>query len=331
MDKVSSFSPGVGGMRTLLWLVVIGLCSAPVVTVGTAAAQPAPQYGPAATPLDPSQAMPVQLPTNGAYEQLRLPAPAGAADQVVPYSPACVVNSTCDDWTPFDSVYANGAWTFGVSIIPTEVHVTRGALGTWMDDDSAAVRWIIGWEGPEGVGLRGRGWAFGIETDTPSENDVKFMTAMFSLDLYKRLRGRQGELILGVGSTGGSLEFEFTGDRKTEFEGGGLGVFAEGRYTIRQYTRGDLGITGRGRYTIVRGDWHDRDQVLMPPTDHDMLSVFEASLGLEYRHLFGRCDNHYWYVGVNSEIQQWQSPWMTDYMATSIGFTGLSVDLGMVW
>ena len=327
---MSLFSPGVGDMRTLLTLLAIGLCSVPVIAVRTATAQTATQFGPMATPLDPSQPVPVQLPSNSAYEQLRLPLPT-APEQAAPYSPVCVVQPACEEWTPFDPVYANGAWTVGVSVVPTEMNMTRGKFGTWDDDHGTAVRWVIGWEGPEGGGIRGRGWGFGLESDTPSADDVELTAGMFSLDLYKRLRGRQGELLLGVGTAGGQLEFHVPDYTNTRFEGGGLGAFAEGRFPIHQFERGDLGVIGRGRYTVLRGDWHDKNVVLMPPTNHEMLSVFEAAVGLEYRHLFGRGDDHYWYVSLSSEIQQWQSPMMDQFLYSSIGFTGVGVDLGMVW
>jgi hypothetical protein len=34
---------------------------------------------------------------------------------------------------------------------------------------------------------------------------------------------------------------------------------------------------------------------------------------------------------VLSEIQQWDSQWMGDFLGSSAGFTGLNIELGVAW
>jgi hypothetical protein len=108
-------------------------------------------------------------------------------------------------------------------------------------------------------------------------------------------------------------------------------VFGETFWPAHQFDVSDLGVVGRARYTLLYGHWNSNDPALIPETANDSTSVAELAWGLEYRRRFGPCEDHHWWVGFLFEYQRWQSDWMSNTSATSIGLAGVNINTGIVW
>ena len=244
-------------------------------------------------------------------------------------SPDCAYDATCCD-NCCDPVYCPSYWTFGVDLIPTQLHLTDSAFGPWPDDGGGAIRLALGYENERGYGIRGRLWSFGQDA-TPPLTDVEVGAATVTLDFYKRFWGEDGDLAIGVSPVGAALRFKLPNERESRFNGGGISLFTEGFFKLAQFKKSDLGLVGRGRVSLLEGDWRDNTGSIVPDTDHDSMLILEAAWGLEFRRRFGRCEDRFWYVGVLSEIQQWDSEWMGNYLGSSATFTGLNIELGVAW
>ncbi len=272
------------------------------------------QVRPAAYFLPPPQAPP------NAYSEIVLPAPV-ATDAQGPV--------LAEPW-PARPVRRSGRWLVGVDLIPTQFQFTDDRFGAWPDDGGFAMRLAVGYERPSGVGLRGRLWAYG-EDATPPAVDVTVAASSFTLEAYKRLKSREGELTLGAGVSGNALQFKMPDDTKSRFSGGGLTVFADGYLPLVRFERSEFGAVGRGRMSLASGKWEDNTGWLVQSTEHDTMNVFEAAFGLEFRRQFGRRLDKYWSISVTEEIQRWDSPWLGQYTHSAAGFDGVNIDFGFMW
>lgn len=223
------------------------------------------------------------------------------------------------------------SWTAAIELIPSITRVTDGQFGRWTDDGTLAARLILGYEDPDGIGVRARFWALSQEVET-SADDLELNMGRFDLDLYKRVFLDQGELVFGAGPSSGSLEFELSDGTHSKFEGAGGSVFFDGYYPLLGTDKSQLGGVARGRYSILLGDWRDTTGgIIVPRTDNDTLTIAELAWGLEYRRLCGRCQDHSWFLGVLAEYQHWQSDWMSSFAGTSLGVSGVNVYTGFNW
>lgn len=253
--------------------------------------------------------------------------PAPASSDVYPYDPTC--SAACCD-TCYDPLCRPSYWTFGIDFIPTELHITDSEFGRWNEDSGFAMRLKLGYENEAGYGIRAQAWGFGEEA-SPEFTDVDVGAGTFNLDFYKRFWGRNGDLAIGVSPTGAGLSFELPDHSESRFSGGGVGLFADGYFNVVHFKKSDLGIVGRGRVSLLEGRWRDTTGFVVPETNHDSMLILEAAWGLEYRRRFGCREDKLWYIGLLSEIQQWDSQWMGNYLDSSAGFTGLNLELGVAW
>lgn len=221
-------------------------------------------------------------------------------------------------------------WAVGVEIIPTQLHLTDTAFGRWPDEGGGAIRLKLGYENEQGYGIRARLWSFGQEA-TPPLTDVDVGAATFNLDFYKRFWGKDGDLAVGVSPVGAALSFKLPNDRESRFRGGGISLFADGFFNVVHFKKSDLGLVGRGQVSLLEGNWRDNTGFIVPDTDHDSMLILDAAWGLEFRRRFGLCEDNFWYIGVLSEIQQWDSEWMGNNLGSSAGFTGLNIESGIAW
>jgi hypothetical protein len=211
-----------------------------------------------------------------------------------------------------------------------ESHLTQAQFGPWPDDPAGGFRLNLGYEDETGIGVRLRFWGVGVDASPPAD-DVELSAGAFDLDLYKRLYIDDTELVLGAGPTGRALEFTLSDDSSSEFSASGISLFAELYYPILRFTKTDVGFVGRGRWSFVEGDWRDTTGLVIPPTDHDTMSIVEAAWGLELRRRFGRCEDHFWTLGLLTEYQRWDSQWMGEFLDSSVGFTGANIYFGFNW
>jgi hypothetical protein len=232
------------------------------------------------------------------------------------------------------------SWSIATEIIPVNSHVVHPDFGSWTDDGGLALRLIVGYEDPRGLGVRGRFWGMGQDVEAYSE-DVELRAGAFDLDLYKRFYIDDSELVLGGGGSGRSLEFRQQGNGHSRFRGDGLSLFVEGFVPLMDFPKSALGQVGRARVTLTTGNWDDTSdqgpngvpgpENIVPGTDHDSMTVVEFAWGLEYRRRFGDGEDHSWYIALMAEHQRWQSDWMANFMGSSISFTGLNISTGVSW
>jgi hypothetical protein len=237
----------------------------------------------------------------------------------------------CDGWcvSPPEPGRTS-SWTAAIELIPTVTRITDAQFGRWEDTSSLAIRLILGYEDPEGIGVRLRFWGLSQDAETPAD-DLQLNMDKFDVDLYKRVLFDRGDLAFGAGPSSGLLEFKLSNDSYSRFEGAGATMFLDGYYSLVEFEKSELGAIARGRYSILLGDWHDTTGVLLPPTHNDTMSIAELAWGLEYRRRFGRCEDHSWFVGVLAEYQRWQSDWMTQFSASSVGASGVNIYTGLNW
>jgi hypothetical protein len=302
--------------------------------------EPSPQVVPTAPPSAPlpatstSQATGLTIipPANSLGSQYSYP---GKVDEPVVTPPS-------DAWClPPQPPCRTSSWSIATEIMPLESHVARPDFGEWPDDQTGlGLRFILGYENPEGLGVRGRFFGMGQDVEAEFE-DVDLTAGAFDFDLYKRFFIEDSELVLGGGGGSRTLKFEQQGNGYSKYSGGGLGMFVEGFIPLMEFPKSSLGQVGRARATLTTGNWNDTtDQGpgghpgpgnIIPGTGHDSLTVYEFGWGLEYRHRFGEMEDHSWYIALLIEHQRWQSDWMSNFLGSSVSFTGLNFSTGLSW
>jgi hypothetical protein len=279
----------------------------------------------AATPPPPPSPAPMVAPTMipPSNSPAIYPSPQGPTEVIAP--------PPSDGWClPPQEPCRTSSWTAAIELIPTVTRITDGQFGRWEDDSSVAVRLILGYEDPKGIGIRARFWGLAQDAQTPADN-VELNMGTFDFDLYKRVLLDGGELVFGGGPASGVLEFKLSDDTHSNFEGAGATMFLDGCYGLIEFKKAELAAIARARYSILLGDWRDTTETIIPPTDNDSMSIAELAWGLEYRRRFGRCEDHSWFVGVLAEYQRWQSDWMARFVGTSVGASGVNIYTGLNW
>lgn len=224
----------------------------------------------------------------------------------------------------------SGDWTFGMEIGPSDLHLAGPAFGKY-DQGGVSAGIELGYEWATGYGIRAQLWGFGQDAQE-SRDDTEIRAATFDLDIYKKIFVDYTELVVGAGSRGADLDFRSTAnDKHSEFQGGGINVFAEWYHPLYIGQKYDIAFIGLGRMSLVQGEWRDQTGTLVPDTNDDMLTILEASFGLEYRRRFGQRQDKYWYVSVSPDIQQWQSQWMGAHVGSSAGFSATNFNFGVAW
>jgi hypothetical protein len=61
------------------------------------------------------------------------------------------------------------------------------------------------------------------------------------------------------------------------------------------------------------------------------MSIGEVALGLKLRRRFGFQQSNYWMLVILVEHQNWDSAMMTNFIYSSIGFTGTNITLGVAF
>ncbi len=282
-------------------------------------AQTAPTPGSYPTPVLPAPT--VIPPANG---PTLYPPPEGMADRVV--------TPSSDSWCiPPQQPGRTSSWTAAVELIPSQTYVTDGQFGPWDDNGTLALRLLLGYEDPEGLGVRARFWGLSREAETQAD-DIELNMFKFDVDLYKRIWLEHGDLAIGAGPSSGDVEFLLSDHTHSYFEGAGGVIFVDGYYTLVDFDRSELGAIVRARHSILLGDWRDTTGgLIVPRTNNDTMSVTELAWGLEYRRRFGSCDDHSWFLGLLAEYQRWQSDWLSNLAGTSIGVSGLDIYTGLNW
>lgn len=284
---------------------------------------PAQRFSAPAPPPPTASVPTIILPNNGPSIY---PSPSGPSSQVE------IVLPPSDAWClPPQEPCRTSSWFASVDFIITQAELTRGEFGSLPDDESLALRVNFGYEDPQDIGIRARLWGFSQDIQAVSD-DFKLEAAAFDFDLYKRLFIDDMELVLGGGSSSRWLKLTtLIDDEDTRFRGTGISLFVEGYQPLVHFTKSEIGMVGRARHTLLVGNWNGTTTTMLPGTDRDTPSVSELAWGMEYRRRFGRAEDHQWFASVVAEHQRWDSEWLGEFMATSVGFTGLNISTGVAW
>lgn len=217
-------------------------------------------------------------------------------------------------------------WYGGVDLLATQFSYHFSNSIFLADDDAGlAVRPYLGWEGPNGVGIRGRWWFFGTETATRSIggppnvpfvlDTLDFDANSLDLDFYRRFYYDRTSFLLGAGTKVASFEFS-NGSFSNDIIGGGLSVFVEGHHPLYIGPKNEWSFVGYGRFALLTG----RVEYESRPNGWEYvdtnMSITEVGLGLEWKHKFRRGD---FICQLLSEIQRWETNMTSDIAFDSIG------------
>jgi hypothetical protein len=242
-------------------------------------------------------------------------------------TPQCGAIITDPPWET--SPYQSEAWRIEFAIIPMLSHVSEHAFGGWENNSAPAFRLGLGYEAPDGVGLRFQFWDFDNEQKTFSGN-VELSAATLYTDFYKRFYVQNAEVVLGGGFAAAGLEYDVKASHDhATLNAGGLSVFGEWFYPFCHMKQTDVGWIGRGRIALLSGEWRDHGTGMVHSTNNDMMTVIELAWGLEIRHRFGRRQDHYWYIDVVPEFQRWESSSLPSVVDP--GFEGTAINFGLAW
>lgn len=229
-----------------------------------------------------------------------------------------------------ESPYRHSNWRLEIGVVPTESQVSEMAFGDWHNGGSAALNLGIGYESPEGVGLRVKFWGFADNDIRTFSGDVELGAARLDIDFYKRIYIENAELVVGGGTESASLEYRFP-DAHThaDFTGGGVTAFGEAWYPLARWRKTDLGSVARARVSVLSGDWNNHGTSFIDDTSHDMMTILDLGWGLQLRRRFGVVEDKYWYVEIVPEVQRWESASLPDL--ADPGFTGTEINFGIAW
>lgn len=283
------------------------------------------------------------------------------------YVVECESCECCDDIGPdCCETVTHGGWIvdLGASALQTDMAVSD--LEAWPEDFGAAGRIVLGYEWPNGLGVRTQAWGYSMEGDVRSQSSLGYLfgsdyfaayyvtpgaynrflffpqsfayarpieitAASVYLDVFKTVYSRHGEFTVGMGPAFGHLEFNFppAGDWAS-FNGGGISAFGQGYVSFFKRNRFDIGLTGQMRAALLAGNWDIA--MLSEESGHsEAMSILELSAGPEIRYRIGRKDGRYLFLKTVAEFQQWRSDGMGPIAGDTLALQGASMNLGVLW
>lgn len=301
--------------------------------------------------------------------------PQPPADHFLEMSPdneeSCTVEcescECCDEIGPeCCETLTRGRWIvdLGASALQTDMAVSD--LEAWPEDFGAAGRIVLGYEWPNGQGIRTQAWGYSMEGDVRSQSSLGYLfgsdffaayyvtpgaynrflffpqsfayarpieitAASVYLDAFKTVYSRYGDFTVGMGPAFGHLEFNFppAGDWAS-FNGGGISAFGQGYVSFFKRSRLDIGLTGQMRAALLTGNWDIA--MLNEESGHsEAMSILELSAGPEIRYRIGRTDGRFLFLKTVAEFQQWRSDGMGPIAGDTLALQGASMNLGFLW
>jgi hypothetical protein len=278
-----------------------------------------------------------------AYEELPMGnvQPAGDAGlTIVPpmQTPSTVSGATVEaqPWTPSGAVYPQPApLTHAISAEPWDGgwfgSVELTILRPYFDDiliadrhTSVGPRLTLGWESDRGLGLRGRFW--GLENDSTllGPLGVTANYAMdafrFDMDFYREFDFRGSSVTVGASISSAVLEVDIDSTGVAQEDGGGVGLFLEGRHLLSRSPDSEWSLLARGRWAGLVGNWEDPNSASFATSGDSNMGIVEAGLGWEYKRKFDVCSLVLQHA---IELQTWDASYMQD-----VSFLGQTVSLG---
>ncbi|TWT76886.1 hypothetical protein Pla123a_23100 [Posidoniimonas polymericola] len=212
-------------------------------------------------------------------------------------------------------------WSAGVEFGITRFVHTNGNFALIDDEVGASFRPYLGYETPEGVGVRGSVFiaaaeSVAIDADDSSLFEANPVALSIDIELYRRLRFDSFELLLGAGAQGAGYGFEFPDGGDTTWAGGGGSLMAEGRQLIHVSPCSEWSVIGGGQVGYLLGE----KSYSSPPGYDDVgltMTTGRAYLGFEYRRHLSRGDLLFQLKG---ETQVWRADGMPGMGLDTTGF-----------
>jgi hypothetical protein len=240
-------------------------------------------------------------------------------------------------WTPNVAVYPqnaplahaisaepwDGGWFGSVELTILRPHYDDLPIAD--RNTSVGPRLTLGWESDRGFGLRGRFW--GLENDStllgPMGLTANYaMDAFrFDMDFYREFDFRGSSLTAGASISAAVLEVDIESTGASQEDGGGVGLFLEGRHLLSRTPESEWSLLARGRWAGLVGNWEDPNSSSFATRGDSNVSIIEAGLGWEYKRKFDSCSLVLQHA---IELQTWDASYMQDMslfgQTVSMGF-----------
>lgn len=244
-------------------------------------------------------------------------------------------------------------WQFGTEFLLYDLEYGNVNFQNNEGDEDLAggLRLTFGWESNAGYGIRARvsgvsgegssdsffgntftsggfstlrGFDFrGASPVAAGSEPLEIVTATSNIDIYKRLQFDRLDVALGAGLSGGAISLDVpTVNIDNSIIAGGISLFTEGKYVLRQSEVSELSLVGSGRVAFLRGEWESTDGTGFLQMDSD-LTITEGAVGLEWKRHLGRATLN---LRAQYESQLWNSDVTSDLV-----FNGAALRAGLTW
>jgi hypothetical protein len=245
----------------------------------------------------------------------------GCCDQGMGCCEEGFCGSDCGCAQPAGFCYAEAQLMF------MRTHVSNDVVGKLSEKHELAPRFILGYEGAGGVGIRGRYWMYDEVTpnlDVPSA-DLGVNFDVVDIEGTTRFTTSRTDLVFAGGFRWLNAEFEVDDDSISS-EMPGITFAADLRTMLCGSCESQWSGVCGARWSLLGGDWEGDSNALLVETRDDNLDVTEIYGGFEYLRRYGNCDV---YARLVYEVQNWHSDALGENSATdSIGFVGPGLHLG---
>lgn len=216
-----------------------------------------------------------------------------------------------------------------VQLMAIRPHVLEDTIGKLEEKYEFSPRFIMGYEAPSGLGVRGRYWTYDRTTETLDENNALSLDfEVVDFEGTSRFRTSHADLIIAGGFRWAGLEAEVDGG-ESESDMIGITLAADLRSVMCRSCRSEwAGVCG-ARWSLLGGDWESDGDALIVDNRDDNINVQEIYGGFEYVCCCRGCSL---YTRVVFEVQNWHSDALGDDTATdSIGFIGPGLHAGVTF
>lgn len=246
-----------------------------------------------------------------------------------------------------DSSGSGGRWISEISASALQSQMAVGDSDEWPHEFGPAGRVSLGYEWPDGLGVRSQVWAYSMEGEIRDQLTTPYFYYPYSFydgyyglysqyyipgsiyqpfsstgfrrleltavtayfDFYKSFHSQYGDLALGMGPAFGYLDFSFEPyGAGSQYNGGGVTLFGQGSLPLIHRNRWEIVMTGQTRVTLLAGSWDIDGLDIYDDSEHsENMSILELRFGPEFRLKLGRRANRTLFLQTLAEFQQWQS------------------------
>jgi hypothetical protein len=217
-----------------------------------------------------------------------------------------------------------------VQLFFMRTHMLESAIGKLSEKYELSPRFIVGVEGPGGVGGRARYWTYGRWTpNLGGGDDIRFELNVIDLETTCRFRTTRTDLVVAGGARWANVDIVLGSGSGVENQMPGLTVAADLRTAMCRDGCQEWAAIGGIRWSILGGDWEGDAGGFIDPVRDDNVVVEELYGGFEYYRTFRDYDL---FARMIFEVQNWHSDAAAQNGgADSFGFIGPGVEVGMMF